>query len=63
MKKGESAQVLLSGVVMIVLLLLLILYMFDVHNVLRGKLKLETGQQAAALTGAAWQRNSLNLIG
>ena len=61
--KKESGQVLLAGVIMVTVLLLTILYMFDVHNVIRGKLKMETAQQAAALTGAAWQRNSLNLIG
>ena len=61
--KRESGQVLLAGVIMVTVLLLAVLYMFDVHNVIRGKLKMETGQQAAALTGAAWQRNSLNLIG
>lgn len=61
--KKESGQVLLAGVIMVTVLLLTILYMFDVHNVIRGKLKMETAQQAAALTGAAWQRNSLNLVG
>lgn len=61
--RRESGQVLLAGVIMVTVLLLAVLYMFDVHNVIRGKLKMETGQQAAALTGAAWQRNSLNLIG
>lgn len=61
--KKDSGQVLISGVIMLTLLLLTLLYMFDVHNVIRGKLKLETGQQAAALAGAAWQKNSLNLIG
>ena len=48
---------------MMTILIMCILYMFDIHNVIRGKIKVETGQQAAALTGAAWQRNSLNLIG
>lgn len=62
-RNNESGQVLLAGIIMMTILIMCILYMFDVHNVLRGKIKLETGQQAAALTGASWQRNSLNLIG
>lgn len=62
-RNNENGQVLLAGVIMMTILIMCILYMFDVHNVLRGKIKLETGQQAAALTGASWQRNSLNLIG
>ena len=61
--RKDSGQVLLAGVIMMTIIIMCILYMFDVHNVIRGKLKFETGQQAAALTGAAWQRNSLNLIG
>lgn len=63
MRKQQSGQVLLAGVIMITLLLICILYMFDLHNVIRAKLKSETAQQAAALTGAAWQKKSLNLIG
>ena len=62
-RNNESGQVLLAGIIMMTILIMCILYMFDVHNVIRGKIKLETGQQAAALTGASWQRNSLNLIG
>ena len=63
LRKNEKGQVLLAGIIMMTILIMCILYMFDIHNVIRGKIKVETGQQAAALTGAAWQRNSLNLIG
>ncbi len=59
----QSGQVLLVGVVMMVVLLIAVLALFDVHNVIRAKLKTETAQQAAALTGAEWQKESLNLIG
>ena len=62
-RHGESGQVLLLGVVMMTMLLLLILYAFDIHNVIRAKFKTETAQEAAALAGARWQRESLNLIG
>ena len=61
--KKQSGQVLVSGVIMITLLFLAVLYIFDIHNVIRAKLKVETGLQSSALTGAVWQRNSLNLIG
>jgi len=62
-RRKESGQVLLLGVVMMTALLLLLLYAFDIHNVIRAKFKTETAQQAAALAGARWQRESLNLIG
>ena len=59
----QSGQVLITGVVMMAILLLVILYAFDVHNVIRAKLKVDIAQQSAAMTGAAWQKESLNLIG
>ena len=62
-KRGQSGQVLLTGITMMVVLLLIILYAFDVHNVIRAKMKVEIAQQAAAMTGANWQKESLNLIG
>ena len=60
---GESGQVLLVGIIMLLALLIALLFLFDLHNVMRAKFKTETAQQAAALAGAAWQRASLNLIG
>ena len=62
-KRGQSGQVLLTGITMMAVLLLIILYAFDVHNVMRAKMKVEIAQQAAAMTGANWQKESLNLIG
>ena len=62
-KGRQSGQVLLVGVIMMVVLLIAMLVLFDVHNVIRAKLKTETAQQAAALTGADWQKESLNLVG
>lgn len=59
----ESGQVLITGIVMMVILLLIILYAFDVHNVIRAKLKVDVAQEAAAMTGALWQRETLNLLG
>ena len=51
------------GLVMILILLFAIFFFFDIHNVIRGKMKLETAEQAAALAAARWQAESLNLIG
>jgi len=63
MKHYQRGQVLIIGVVMMVMILLAILFLFDIHNVIRSKFKVNTAQQAAALTGAKWQMESLNLIG
>lgn len=60
---GETGQVLLVGIIMLLTLLIALFFLFDLHNVMRAKFKTETAQQAAALAGAAWQRASLNLIG
>ena len=37
-RNNENGQVLLAGVIMMTILIMCILYMFDVHNVLRGKI-------------------------
>ncbi len=58
-----SGQVLITGIVLLLVLLLAVLFLFDLHNLTRAKFKVETGQQAAALAGADWQKESLNLIG
>ena len=59
----QSGQVIITGVIMLLVLLLLLVSIFDVHNVIRAKFKFETAQQSAALAGANWQKNTLNLIG
>jgi len=61
--RSESGQTLLLGVVMLLVLTLSALIIFDMHTVIRAKLKVETAQQSAALAGAQWQKESLNLIG
>ena len=60
---SQSGQVLITGIIMLVILLLIIMYAFDVHNVIRAKLKVDIAQESAAMTGAAWQKESLNLLG
>ena len=60
---GQSGQVLVAGVFILIILLLLVFAGFDVYNSIRAKFKIETAQEAAARAGATWQRDSLNLIG
>ena len=60
---SQSGQVLVAGVFILVVLLLLIFAGFDIHNALRARFKIQTAQESAAIAGATWQKNSLNLIG
>jgi hypothetical protein len=59
----QRGQVMIMALIIMVILLLAIFFIFDVQTFVRGKIKLETGSQAAALTAANWQKNCLNLIG
>lgn len=61
--RGEHGQVLILAVVALILVIIAILLLFDVQTVIRGKVKAQNGVDAAALTGAEWQKHSLNLIG
>ena len=51
---GQSGQVLVAGIFILIVLLLLVFAGFDVYNSIRGKFKIETAQEAAALAGASW---------
>ena len=59
----EHGQVLVLAVVILFGLILGVMMLFDLHNAIRAKIKVETAQQAAALAGAGWQVEGLNLIG
>ena len=61
--RGEQGQVLILAVVALILVIIAVLLLFDVQTVIRGKLKGQNAVDAAALTGAEWQKHSLNLIG
>lgn len=61
--QGERGQVLILALVAMILMLLAIVLIFDVQNVIRGKVKVQNAVDAAALTGAEWQKKSLNLVG
>ncbi|MBR4255098.1 MAG: Tad domain-containing protein [Lentisphaeria bacterium] len=62
-RRGERGQVLILAVVALILVIIAVLLLFDVQTVIRGKVKAQNGVDAAALTGAEWQKHSLNLIG
>lgn len=53
----------LLAVAVLLVLLTAALILFDFHNVLRAKIKVESAEQAAALAGAQWQVIGLNMIG
>jgi hypothetical protein len=59
----EQGQVLIFAVVILIILLIATLFLFDLHSIIRSKVKLETAEQSAALAAAKWQARSLNLIG
>ena len=62
-KHKEQGQVLIFAIVILIILLIATLFLFDLHSIIRSKVKLETAEQAAALAAAKWQARSLNLIG
>lgn len=62
-KKNENGQVLIIGIIMVLIMLLAVFVFFDIHNIIRAKIKVETAEQSAALAAARWQGESLNLIG
>ncbi|GEM_PF-2590913 len=61
--RNEKGQTLILGVLAVLILLIAILFLFDLHSIIRVKIKAQNAADAAALTAANWQRHSLNLIG
>ncbi len=62
-RPGERGQTLVLTLIAMVILVMAVFIIFDMQSVIRTKLKSQTALDAAALTGAEWQRHSLNLIG
>lgn len=60
---NESGQTLLLAVLAIIILLIAALFLFDLQNIIRVKVKAQTAADAASLAGAKMQMESLNLIG
>ena len=63
MRSRQHGQVMLLAVAVLLVLLAAALILFDFHNVLRAKIKVESAEQAAALAGSQWQVIGLNMIG
>lgn len=61
--RSQKGQTLILGVLAMIIILVGILVLFDVQNTIRGKVKVMSGIDSAALTGAVWQKHTLNLIG
>lgn len=62
-KAGQGGQVLIFALIAMVVILVAVLLLFDIHTVIRGKIKAQSAVDSAALSGAKWQLNTLNLIG
>ncbi len=62
-RSSERGQTLLFGLVALVILAVSIFIIFDLQSVIRVKIKTQNAVDSAALVGATWQKNSLNLIG
>jgi hypothetical protein len=62
-QKTEKGQVLIFALVILIILVIATLFLFDLHSIIRSKMKLETAEQSAALAAGRWQVRSLNLIG
>ena len=62
-RRGAGGQVLLLAVLAMVILVIAVMILFDVQRIMRGKIRVMSGIDAAALTGAEWQKHTLNVIG
>lgn len=62
-RRRERGQVLLIGMIAMLIILVAVFILFDLGNVIRGKVKAQNAVDAAALVGANWQRHTLNLVG
>lgn len=62
-KNPANGQVLVIAIITFLILLIAVIFLYDLHSIIRVKIKAQTAADAAALTAANWQRYSLNLIG
>ena len=62
-RRTERGQVLILAVLAVLVLAIAFLILFDVQRIMRGKIRVMSGIDAAALTGAMWQKHTLNLLG
>ena len=61
--RNQSGQVMVFSIILLIVLALGALFLFDMHSSIRGKVKAQTASEAAALSMAKWQKESLNIIG
>ena len=62
-RRSQSGQTLILAMLAIIIIAAAIVFLFDLQNIIRGKIKAQSAADAAALVGAKWQVNSLNVIG
>lgn len=62
-QRGQGGQVLACALIFMIIVVIAVFLLFDLHTVIRGKVKGQAAVDAAALTGATWQQHTLNLIG
>ncbi|OGV55965.1 MAG: hypothetical protein A2017_07820 [Lentisphaerae bacterium GWF2_44_16] len=62
-RKQESGQTLILSVLAMIILVFAIVFLFDLQNIIRIKIKAFNAVDSAALTAANWQKYSLNIIG
>lgn len=61
--RGQGGQVLACALIFMIIVVIAVFLLFDLHTVIRGKVKGQAAVDSAALTGATWQQHTLNLIG
>ena len=61
--KHESGQTLILSVLALIILIFAIVFLFDLQNIIRIKIKAFNAVDSAALAAANWQKYSLNIIG
>lgn len=62
-RKGQGGQVLACALIFMIIVVIAVFLLFDLHTVIRGKVKGQAAVDAAALAGATWQQHTLNLLG
>lgn len=61
--RSSRGQVLLVSVMVLLILVVVVIFLFDLQGVIRLRAKSQTAADAAALTAAAWQGRTLNVVG
>lgn len=62
-RRKEHGQVLILAVLAVIVLVTVLIILFDIQQVIRRKVMVMSAVDAAAQTGAVWQKHTLNLIG